>query len=89
MSEIKKVIDLNIRQLLVLKFLAKNGPSKLIDLSREAQCTSAGITNLRDKLERLSFIQEVKVSEDRRATYVGLTEEGTKVLKLVAETFAV
>lgn len=67
-------------QLLVLQAIAERGASTPKAIASETGVSQATITALIDKLEGKGFVRRRKSDQDRRQTFVLLTEEGARTL---------
>ena len=62
---------------------------RLTDLAAQTSMSTSGITRVIDRLERAGLAERVACRTDRRAFFVGLTDEGNRRLsKLVPELTA-
>lgn len=60
-----------------LEALYHKGPLLLGDLQRKTLVTSGGMTYVVDRLVSRGYVERVRCSSDRRASYASLTEAGT------------
>lgn len=65
----------------VLSVLRRKGSCKMTDLSRYLRVTKPNITFLVDKLEKQGLLMRKTYSDDRRTTYIQLTDKGLKEIE--------
>jgi DNA-binding MarR family transcriptional regulator len=72
----------------VLVQLRDGGPRGLrpVELARRVLLTRSGITRLLQGLEREGLVERVECEEDRRGSYVALTEAGRATLRSASRT---
>ncbi len=68
--------DVTLAQYRALVALATNGRQRTSDLAEELGVTSSTATRLCDRLSRKGLIRRFRRSDDRRATWLILTEDG-------------
>jgi DNA-binding MarR family transcriptional regulator len=74
--------DLSYGQCLILDLLATEGPKQSKELVECFSITSGGITTIADKLLARGLIYRMRSDEqDRRAVFLGITEEGRAAMK--------
>lgn len=76
-GEILKYHGLNLRQFVVIHSL-KHGSMTLTELAKEARCSTAAMTGLKDKLVEMGFIKCFESTTDRRRSVVSLLPPGFK-----------
>lgn len=54
------------------------GRIRMADLGRRLHLERSGLSNLVDRLERRGLVKRVRDADDRRATWIELTPEGTE-----------
>ncbi len=79
----KKVDHLGVTasQAMVLNFLEEEDRVLSRTLGQKAQITSATMTGILDRLEKIYLVERQRHSSDRRAILICLTEAGQKVAK--------
>lgn len=85
----KKVAHLKITpvQALVLNFLGEEDATTSHHLGQRLQLTSATLTGILDRLEKMDLIERRPHPEDRRAILVCLTETGARYSAEISELF--
>jgi DNA-binding MarR family transcriptional regulator len=68
--------DVTLVQYRALVVLASRGPQRTIDLATEMEVAPSTVTRMCDRLVRKDLVRRYRRVEDRRATWVGLTEMG-------------
>jgi DNA-binding MarR family transcriptional regulator len=68
--------DVTLVQYRALVVLASRGPQRTIDLATEMEVAPSTDTRMCDRLVRKDLVRRYRRVEDRRATWVGLTEMG-------------
>jgi DNA-binding MarR family transcriptional regulator len=68
--------DITLAQYRALVFLATSGACRTSDLAEELAIMPSTATRLCDRLGRKNLIRRYRRSDDRRATWVALTEDG-------------
>jgi DNA-binding MarR family transcriptional regulator len=68
--------DVTLAQYRALVALATSGPHRTSDLAVDLGVTSSTVTRMCDRLAGKGLIRRYRRSDDRRATWVGLTEPG-------------
>jgi MarR family transcriptional regulator, 2-MHQ and catechol-resistance regulon repressor len=66
-----------------LEALHHKGPLLLGELKRKILVSSGGITYVIDRLAEKGLVERTSCPTDRRASYVGLTAEGTALLERI------
>ncbi len=79
----KKVQHLGVTasQAMVLNFLGEEDRVLSRTLGQKVQITSATMTGILDRLEKINLVERQRHSSDRRAILICLTEAGQKVAK--------
>ena len=72
-------------QFAVLDILVREGESRMTDLARLLNVTTAAMTGIVERLVRDGYIVRTSDSEDRRIIKVRPTAKGNKVVKSMAE----
>ena len=73
--------DLTPSQYNVLRILRGEGkPLPILEIASRTVAVVPGITGLIDRLERAGFVNRLRCEEDRRITYVALTDKGVESL---------
>ncbi|KGR85819.1 MarR family winged helix-turn-helix transcriptional regulator [Lysinibacillus odysseyi] len=67
--------------ILILEFLAKEGPKRPSAIADRLKVTTGGVTVLTTKLLKGGFIEKTQNENDRRASQISITEEGLQVLE--------
>lgn len=67
--------------ILILEFLAKEGPKRPSAIADRLKVTTGGVTVLTTKLLKGGFIEKTQSENDRRASQISITEEGLQVLE--------
>ncbi|MFH0912725.1 MAG: MarR family transcriptional regulator [Candidatus Omnitrophota bacterium] len=70
-------------QFLILDFLSRQGESRMTDMARFMQVTTAAMTGIIDRLVRDSYCTRVYNSEDRRIVKIKLTAKGNELVKKI------
>ncbi|WP_407676899.1 MarR family winged helix-turn-helix transcriptional regulator [Phytohabitans aurantiacus] len=68
--------DVTLVQYRTLVVLASHGPQRTVDLATELEVAPSTVTRMCDRLVRKGLVCRYRRVEDRRATWVGLTEAG-------------
>lgn len=84
MSEFYKT-RLTMPQFVVMTILERNGESKMTDLARFINVTTAATTGLIDRIVRDGYAQRAHDPKDRRIIKVTLTALGEKTVKAMLE----
>jgi DNA-binding MarR family transcriptional regulator len=69
-------VDVTLSQYRALVVLASRGPQRTIDLAVELGVQSSTATRMCDRLIRKSLVRRFQRPEDRRVSWLALTEEG-------------
>jgi DNA-binding MarR family transcriptional regulator len=84
--------DVTLGQYRALIILATYGPQRTSDLAEQLAISSSTVTRMCDRLIRKDLIRRYRRSDDRRATWVALTEAGRslvgEVMRLRRSTLA-
>lgn len=67
--------------ILLLKFLANEGPKRPSAIAEHLKITSGGVTVLTTKLLKAGFIEKNQHEHDRRASQITITESGQAMLQ--------
>ncbi|GGG11391.1 hypothetical protein GCM10007425_02110 [Lysinibacillus alkalisoli] len=67
--------------ILLLDFLANEGPKRPSAIAEHLQVTSGGVTVLTTKLLKSGFIEKNQQTVDRRASQIVITEKGQELLE--------
>lgn len=76
--------------ILLLQYLAAEGPKRPSAIAEHLQVTTGGVTVLTTKLIKAGFIERKQNELDRRAAFIHITDDGLKMLeisKLHIDTF--
>lgn len=69
----------------MLVILGESGPLKASALAEQLTITSGGVTGIADRLIELGYIERERGEQDRRVVMLHLTEEGKKMVELIAK----
>ncbi len=72
-------------QLLILERLSQQGASKMTDLARYMQVTTAASTGIVQRLVLLGYVQREYDSTDRRLVRIKLSSKGAELLKKISQ----
>ena len=67
--------------ILILEYLASEGPKRPSAIADRLKVTTGGVTVLTTKLLKSGFIEKTKSENDRRAAQISITPEGLKLLE--------
>lgn len=67
--------------ILILEFLANEGPKRPSAIADRLKVTTGGVTVLTTKLLKSGFIEKAQSENDRRASQISITKEGLQVLE--------
>ncbi len=67
--------------ILILEYLASEGPKRPSAIAERLKVTTGGVTVLTTKLLKAGFIERTPSENDRRAAQISITEEGLEILK--------
>jgi len=70
-------------QFFVLSHLDKHGESKMNELAKVMDVTTAAVTGIVDRLVRCGYIARSYDPKDRRVINIGLTQKGTDLVKKI------
>ncbi|MFQ5477544.1 MAG: MarR family winged helix-turn-helix transcriptional regulator [Candidatus Binatia bacterium] len=86
-KQLARESGLTLPQLAVLRALrARNPPeATVLDVARDIGVGSPTVTGIADRLERLSMLERIRSTSDRRKVYVRLTELGASRVQSVPE----
>lgn len=66
--------------ILILEYLANEGPKRPSAIAMRLKITTGGVTVLTTKLLKLGFIEKAQSESDRRATQISITPNGLAAL---------
>lgn len=72
-------------RLRLLHVLQEEGPQIMNELSQALEITARSVTSLVDGLEAAGLVERRPHPEDRRATYIALTDDGHEMLERLRE----
>lgn len=72
-------------QLFVMDMLYRRGESKMTDLSRFMNVTTAAMTGIIDRMVRDGYVERTSDPEDRRIVRAHLTKKGSAIVRDAAE----
>lgn len=75
--------DVTLPQYRVLVVLASRGRQRTAELAKELDVASSTVTRMCDRLDRKALIRRYRRGDDRRATWVALTESGRDLVGTV------
>jgi DNA-binding MarR family transcriptional regulator len=78
-TEVGRAHRLSQQQVRLLCAVVRNGRVCMGELGRQTQLEKSNLSNLVDRLEQRGLAVRTRDSEDRRLTWVELTEEGTSL----------
>lgn len=67
--------------ILILEYLASEGPKRPSAIADRLKVTTGGVTVLTTKLLKLGFIEKTQSENDRRASQISITPEGLDILE--------
>lgn len=73
---------------LVVRQLAKSGPSSLIELSKQLHVSPSNITGLVDRLEAKGLVRRAR-QDDRRIIHIHLTSQGEELTAILPDPLEV
>lgn len=73
-------------QFVVLEVLSRHGESKMTDIARYINVTTAAITGIVERLVRDGYALRISDPKDRRIVKVKLTKKGEGILQKMAES---
>ncbi|MEK4969743.1 MarR family winged helix-turn-helix transcriptional regulator [Cytobacillus sp. FSL R7-0696] len=76
---------LGISHILLLSHLKRDGKMKPIDLAESLGIAPSSISHLIQKLSKRDYIKRIPDLNDKRISYLEITDEGLEVLKKAAE----
>lgn len=79
-GELAEEIGMTLHQIMVLGLLADRGRCTMSELKAALEVTTGAVTGLVDRLERQGLVQRAPSEEDRRVTYLSLTEAGNAAI---------
>lgn len=78
-TEVGRTYRLSQQQVRLLCAVAANGRVCMGELGRQTQLEKSNLSNLVDRLEQRGLAVRTRDDEDRRLTWVALTDEGTEL----------
>ncbi|MCX5678689.1 MAG: MarR family transcriptional regulator [Candidatus Omnitrophica bacterium] len=78
-------VKITIPQLVVLEMLTRDGESRMTDLARSINVTTAAMTGIVDRLVRDGYVTRTSDLEDRRVIKIKPTAKGARVAKSALE----
>ena len=72
-------------QFIVLEILHREGQSRMTDLARLINVSTAAMTGIVDRLVRDSYVARASDPDDRRIIKVGLTAKGSRAVKNIID----
>jgi DNA-binding MarR family transcriptional regulator len=78
-TEVGRTVRLSQQQVRLLCAINACGNVGMSELGRQTQLEKSNLSNLVDRLEQRGLVVRTRDPEDRRVTYVELTEEGTEL----------
>ena len=67
--------------ILILEYLANEGPKRPSAIADRLKVTTGGVTVLTTKLLKFGFIEKTQSENDRRAAQISITPEGLDILE--------
>jgi len=78
-TEVGRTFRLSQQQVRLLCAINASGNVGMSELGRQTQLEKSNLSNLVDRLEQRGLVLRTRDPDDRRVTYVELTEEGTEL----------
>lgn len=78
-TEVGRTVRLSQQQVRLLCAINASGNVGMSELGRQTQLEKSNLSNLVDRLEQRGLVVRKRDPDDRRVTYVQLTEEGTEL----------
>jgi DNA-binding MarR family transcriptional regulator len=78
-TEVGRTVRLSQQQVRLLCAINAYGNVGMSELGRQTQLEKSNLSNLVDRLEQRGLVVRTRDPNDRRVTYVELTEEGTEL----------
>jgi DNA-binding MarR family transcriptional regulator len=78
-TEVGRTVRLSQQQVRLLCAINACGNVGMSELGRQTQLEKSNLSNLVDRLEQRGLVMRTRDPDDRRVTYVKLTEEGTEL----------
>jgi DNA-binding MarR family transcriptional regulator len=78
-TEVGRTVRLSQQQVRLLCAINASGNVGMSELGRQTQLEKSNLSNLVDRLEQRGLVVRKRDPNDRRVTYVALTEEGTEL----------
>jgi DNA-binding MarR family transcriptional regulator len=75
--------DLSVTSALALSVLSEFQKPSMSSLATACKVSTAAVTGIIDRMERLGLVERYRPPEDRRAVYVRLTEAGTRFVQSI------
>ncbi|MFN3432114.1 MAG: MarR family winged helix-turn-helix transcriptional regulator [Candidatus Sericytochromatia bacterium] len=79
-GELADETGMTLHQLMALGMLAERGRCTMSELKSVLEVTTGAVTGLVDRLERQGLVVRAPSDEDRRVTYLSLTEAGSAAI---------
>lgn len=79
-GELAEETGMTLHQLMALGMLADRGRCTMSELKSALEVTTGAVTGLIDRLERQGLVKRAPSEEDRRVTYLTLTEAGSAAI---------
>lgn len=79
--------NLTISQLEYLGIIDRFGKITITELSNELNITKSSATTMTKRLESMQLIRRISSEEDKRVTYVALTENAHKIIEIDKRVF--
>ncbi|MEG0385416.1 MAG: MarR family transcriptional regulator [Solibacillus sp.] len=73
-------LDFSKSHILILDFLAMEGPKRPSAIAEKLKITTGGVTVLTSKLLHAGYIEKTQNETDRRASQIHITESGLEIL---------
>jgi len=78
-------VKITIPQLVVLEMLTRDGESRMTDLARSMNVTTAAMTGIVDRLVRDGYVMRTNDAKDRRVIKIKPTAKGARVTRSAIE----
>jgi DNA-binding MarR family transcriptional regulator len=78
-------VKLSLSQIAILDILSRNKESKMSDMARYMEITTAAMTGIIDRLVRDGYVARFSDPDDRRVINIKLTGKGTSTVKTLLE----
>lgn len=70
-------------QFMVLEFLSRHSMSKMTDIARHMNITTAAITGQVDRLQKNGYVERVNDQKDRRIINIRLLQKGSRLVSRI------